>query len=142
MAKKRSSDDLKPLFVRIDRRLYEALKSLVMKRFGSNYWGGMRIIVEEALRKYIEAHNIDINVPNNVKINRQNPPPRVHSVYLQVRSYLNEKYGEHMDTTYQHLAEAISYVRGSDPRTIKKWISLFLKYGCIKHIGGVVYELL
>jgi len=35
------------------------------------------------------------------------------------------------------LDQAISEVRGSDPRTLKKWKNIFQKSGLIKYIGGL-----
>jgi len=132
------SAKLKKLTVRIDEKLYEALKELVIKKFGPNYWGGLRAVVEEAIRLYLASHSLGRS--DNVEIRPNNPPPRVHSVYIQVRSFLRDK-GVYREASYGALASAIAYVRGADKRTIRKWIRLFLTYGCITHLGGEVYEL-
>jgi len=134
---------LKPLFVRIDEELYEKIKLLVVKKFGRNYWGGLREVVEEALRIYIASHDPQVDVPQQLQnIRPNNPPPKVHRVYLEVRHILRTQFGVLKEATYSQLARAIALVRGTDKRTIRKWINLFLAYHCIKHIGGVVYELL
>ena len=71
-----------------------------------------------------------------------NPSPKAYIVFENVKQYLRRKWGIlPQQVSYSDLAEAISAVRGSDKRTIKKWISEFLKYRLIKTIAPNVYEL-
>jgi len=38
------------------------------------------------------------------------------------------------------LIDAISAIRGTDKRTIRKWMDLFVKYKLIKWIAGEIFE--
>jgi len=65
---------------------------------------------------------------------------------MEVKNYLKERYGmlmisgQHISRRF--LVEAIMATRGIDPRTVRKWIKLFLQYKLIKHISGELYEVI
>ena len=74
--------------------------------------------------------------------NKVNPQPRVFSVYKNVKEYL-KKQGIEYQCTLEKLVEAISFTRGNDRRTVRKWLNEFSKYRCIKEISpGKIYELM
>jgi hypothetical protein len=123
----------KRLEVVIDEELYKLLVEMAPGIYGQGkYRGALSYVVEEALRQYL--------LPRAHTNSTQNNPKRgVKYVYMQVK----EKVKELLNLDYapdevpeKVLDMAIAEVRGSDPRTIAKWKSLFEKNKLIKYIGG------
>ena len=123
----------------VDRELWAKFKRLALEKHG-NFHGGLTAEVEEALRNWLSAHTKDTQ---NFEIkNRVNPQPRVFSVYKNVKEYLKRQ-GIEYQCTLEKLVEAISFTRGNDRRTVRKWLNEFVKYKCVKEIStGRIYELL
>jgi hypothetical protein len=124
----------KRLEVLIDEELYKLLIEVAPSIYGEGkYRGALSYVVEEALRQYL--------LPRLRTTSTQNNPKRgVKYVYMQVK----EKAKEILNLDYppdevpeKVLDQAISEVRGSDPRTINKWKNIFQKSGLIKYIGGL-----
>jgi len=40
------------------------------------------------------------------------------------------------EVTESEVLRAVSSLRGSDPRTIRKWLNIFLQNGYLEHVGG------
>jgi hypothetical protein len=114
----------------ISKDLYKLLVEVAPAWYGKAR-GGISAIVEEALRQYL--------LPRAHTNSTQNPRLGVRSIYNQVVDKIKEimhydfKPSEVVEKT---LDQAIAEVRGSDPRTIKKWKNTFQKAGLIKFIGG------
>lgn len=130
---KRMPKGKKQLNVLISEDIYDLLIRLAPEIYGENkYRGALSAIVEEALRYYL--------LPKAHTQTHTNPKLSVRAVYFKVK----EKISEMTHIPPIHLKEAlerqidlaISEVRGSDPRTIKKWKDIFVKQGLIKPIGG------
>ncbi|MEM1710564.1 MAG: hypothetical protein QW820_06710 [Sulfolobales archaeon] len=132
------------VYVYIDENLYKEFRRLVFSKY-ENFHGVLSREVEHALRAWIAMHT---QKHTNLKvINKPNPQPKVYEVFQQVKEYLKKVYGyDDVGTERQiprkHLIAAISAVRGTDARTISKWMDLFMKYKLIKWIGGEVFEVL
>ena len=114
----------------ISEDLYKLLVEVAPAWYGKAR-GGISAIVEEALRHYL--------TPRQHTASTQNPRLSVRSIYNQVVEKIKEIM--HYDfkpteITEKTLDQAISEVRGSDPRTIRKWKDTFQKSGLIKFIGG------
>ncbi|GAH04907.1 unnamed protein product, partial [marine sediment metagenome] len=66
--------------------------------------------------------------------------------FAQVKDYLKSNYYMELSTgqqiNMQHIKEAIMSVRGSDPRTVKKWIKVFHKFDLIKPVAGNIWEIM
>jgi hypothetical protein len=121
------------LHVLIDEELYKLLIETAPGIYGqSRYRGALSYIVEEALRHYLLplAHT---------KSTQNNPRLGIRSVYNMVVEKIKEIMHYDFKPTEipeKILDQAIAEVRGSDPRTLKKWKSTFQKSGLIKYIGG------
>jgi di/tripeptidase len=114
----------------ISEDLYKLLLELAPSWYGKNR-GAISHIVEEALRHYL--------LPRQHTASTQNPRLGVRSVYNQVVEKIKEIM--HWDFKPDQIPErvldqAIAEVRGSDPRTVKKWKNILQKSGLIKFIGG------
>ena len=123
----------KHLHVMIDEDLYRLLIEIAPGVYGqSRYRGAISYIVEEALRRYLSPLQ-------HTASTQRNPKPTIRQAYGQVVEKIKEI--EHlsfkpMEVSEKILDQAISEVRGSDPRTVRKWKDLFQRSGLIKFIGG------
>jgi hypothetical protein len=124
--------DKKRLEILIDANLYKQLIEIAPIIYG-RYKGAISYVVEDALRQYLKPKTSAHTTYT------QNPSRSVRQVYKQVIERI--KFIENIDfepeeTTEKILDMAIAEVRGSDPRTIKKWKEIFEKSGLIKFVGG------
>jgi hypothetical protein len=116
----------------IDENLYKQIIEIAPIIYG-RYKGAISYVVEDALRQYLKPKT-SANTTYT-----QNPSRSVRQVYKQVIERI--KFIENIDfepeeTTEKILDMAIAEVRGSDPRTIRKWKEIFEKSGLIKFVGG------
>jgi hypothetical protein len=124
----------KRLEVLIDENLYKQLIEIAPIIYGGKkYKGAISYVVEDALRQYLKPKTFAHTTYT------QNPSRSVRQVYKQVIERI--KFIENIDfepeeTTEKILDMAIAEVRGSDPRTIRKWKEIFEKSGLIKFVGG------
>lgn len=128
------------LFVYISSKVIKAIRKLAKEKH-AKLRGGLSDEVEDALRNWLALHTIDNNQP--LTVNKVNPGREFHSVYQEVKDYISTKMiiPPSRQIPQGLLEEAISMVRGSDKRTIKKWMNLFQKFHFIKWIAGRVWEL-
>jgi len=131
--------DCVQLKVYIPVDLYERLLRVAPEIYGS-FRGSLSHVVEIALRQYLPLSGERI---------RRNPKRKVVDVFKEVVKVIHEMVGGELppDSAPERLIEkAIQEVRGSDPKTVKKWLRLFKENGLIKLMYktkfGVVYELL
>jgi hypothetical protein len=118
------------LFVYVSEDLYKLLIEIAPAWYGKSH-GAISALVEEALRQYL--------APRQHTASTQNPRLGVRSIYNQVVEKVKEMMHYNFKPTEipeKVLDQAIAEVRGSDPRTIKKWKELFQRAGLIKFIGG------
>jgi len=128
----------------VEESVWEEIKRLAFQKY-ENFHGAIANEVEEAFLNWIRMHT-----QNHTKIlvfNKVNPSPKVHKVFLEIKEYMREKFGyaalpPGQQVPKRHLVEAIADVRGSDPRTIKKWLKIFERFRLIKWIGGEIWEIL
>jgi hypothetical protein len=120
------------LEVLISKELYETVLSVAPAWYGKGK-GGISALVEDALKFYfnLKAHTKDTQKPN--------PSRSVRAVYQQVKDKVKEilKLDYYPDEVPEKILDlAIAETRGSDPRTVNKWKSVFEKAGLIKYLGG------
>ena len=124
----------------VNRDIVEQLKRLIAIKYGKVERGLISREAEEALAYWIRLHT-QMHT-NSVVIERINPHPKVHRVFEQVKDYFRKKYKYiPQQVTWSDLEEAISAIRGSDRRTIKKWIEQFIRWKLVKPIAPGVYEI-
>ncbi|RLC73723.1 MAG: hypothetical protein DRI26_00095 [Chloroflexi bacterium] len=130
------------LHVLIPRSLDRALRELIARKYGEFRKGLLSWEVTQALTYWVSLHTQKHTKSADLIINQVNPVPKVFIVYRQVKDYILRKHGYPVQQiSYDELREAISSIRGSDPRTIKKWIRIFMESKLIKLIAPHVYEL-
>lgn len=127
----------------LPKDLVEEFKRFVVAKYKGYTRGDFSWEVEQALRNWIALHT-DAQIDAMVK--KPNPPASVERVFYQVKVWMEQEYGcglekgSHMSRKL--LERAIAAVRGSDPRTIKKWMKIFHEFGLIKPLTAGVWEFL
>ena len=125
----------------ISKDVYEELESLIKIKY-KGFRGALSAEVEAALRAWLSTHR---DTQGNLKVeNGVNPLPRYYKVFQQCKRFISQRYGVDFDEVHQvplrMLREAIEFVRGNDPRTVKKWLRTFEKQHLIKYIGPELVE--
>jgi len=131
-------DPMKPkkqVKIYLDKDVYERLWRLIKAKYSSTY-GALSVEVQNAIVAWLNAHNAQEHT------NKVNPDvPRIfkicHAIILHLRrqGYINQ-------VSLRDLASAIAETRGSDARTVKKWIKTLLEFGFIKRVSTYTYEIL
>jgi hypothetical protein len=127
--------------VYLDPFLAQKFRQFVAEQYGKVSHGLLSFEVAQALQAWMSTHKSTqtqlVHLPPN-------PIPNVFMVREQVKTYLKDTLG--YDQIYKipksHLILAISALRGTDQRTIKKWIKLFEKYKVIKWVTPAYVEFL
>jgi len=123
------------LQVLISKAVYDRLVAVAPRIYGAMR-GALSFVVEDALKHYLPLLEHNTRGPN--------PHNRVRQVYNQVKAKVAELEqvppSELWQSTEDKLKAAIASIRGSDPRTINKWIDVFVLQGLIKRLGPKVYE--
>lgn len=123
--------------VYISSSLWREFRELVILKYDC-FHGSLSLEVEEALRNWLNLHT-----QKHVEVEPVNPTPKAKRVWEQVKDYIRMKQGFiGRQITLELLREAISAIRGSDPRTISKWLREFERYHLIRHVAGHVWEIL
>jgi hypothetical protein len=131
----------KAILVYIDEKVAEKLYLLVRQKYG-NLTGGLSNEVEESLRNWLGLH---MQHTNAQKIKEVNPIPKTFTIFQQVKNYLKNKYFDGITPQQVPLSlirEAIEVIRGSDKRTVEKWLKEFAKWKLIKEIAPQIFELM
>lgn len=99
--------------------------------------------VEQALGHWISLHT---KAQKSLVTKAPNPMPKVSNAFLDIKHYLLSRYYERLapgsSVPDKFLREAIAQVRGSDKRTMRKWLRVFSENGLIKRLNWSVWELL
>ncbi|MEM0460472.1 MAG: hypothetical protein QXM43_01605 [Desulfurococcaceae archaeon] len=113
----------------LSKEVYEAFKAKAAELYGPGK-GAFSRCIEDMLRSWLMKNN-----PGKVSAKTEYTWRRVLEIIaeLQGASISELVNGEVLE---KHLEHAISRLRGSDPRTIKKWILLFEKHGFIEYKAG------
>jgi hypothetical protein len=125
----------------IDIDVVDELRRLIQEKYKYYGRGLLSWEIEQALRAWIAMHK---EAQEAKILNRINPRHQIGIAFVQVKQYLLDNY---YDALYpgvtiplRHLEEAIMAVRGTDKRTVRKWLELFHRYGLIKPITQAVWE--
>jgi len=119
------------LTVFISEDLYMQIIEIAPVWYGKHK-GAVSAFVEYLLRGALATYQ-------HTQITHKNPSRSIRAVYDQVVKKIMEITGlsyKPDEIPEKYLDQAITEVRGSDPRTIAKWKRIFEKAGLIKYIGG------
>jgi len=128
------SDKIK-LQVWVKKEVVEELWGIIKQKYTRPH-GALSLEVEHALVDWIRKHHAQIHTrPINPSI------PRSHQIASDIVQYLKRK-GYVNQASLGALKEAVIAIRGSDPRTIRKWIQFLVDNGFIKPLGTYLFEIL
>jgi len=118
------------------------IRKLIQQKYQKYERGLLSYEFEMALRNWLALHT---KAQTILEANKPNPTPKVYRVFAEVKDYLLRKYYEELRSgqqiPYKHLEEAIMNTRGSDKRTIRKWLQTFHKMGLIKPVTSASWEI-
>ena len=130
------------LLVYISENVADKLRELIALKYRRFQKGLLSWEVEQALSHWIALHT---KAQRGLIAKAPNPTPNAVRVFYEIKHYLLSKYYEELPAGStvldKHLREAIMAVRGSDPRTVKKWLKTLSKFHLIKHLGGALWEI-
>jgi len=125
----------------LEKSFVEDFRQFVAEQYGKISKGLLSFEAKQAMQAWISTHK-GTQTPLTQK--SPNPYPNVFVVREDVKKYLQQRFG--YDSIYkvpkQQVIEAISAVRGTDERTIQKWIRLFEKFHVLKWVTPNVVEFL
>jgi len=125
----------------LDPVLALKFREFVAQQYGKVSRGLLSFEVSQALQAWMCTHK---STQAELVHKPPNPVPNVFQVKLQVKEYLRTTFGYEQiyKVPKNHLILAISSLRGTDERTVKKWVKLFEKYGVIKWVTPGMIEFL
>jgi predicted DNA-binding protein (UPF0278 family) len=128
------------LHVYVPKHLDEELRAFIARKYGTFERGLLSHEVANAIEAWLRTHK----TTQEYSIRAPNPIPKVQAVRMQVQQYLRDELGyvEIYQVPLRHISEALGVVRGTDSRTIRKWVETFRRYGVIKEISPYVVEFL
>jgi len=125
----------------IDPILALKFRQFVAEQYGKIGKGYLSFEAEQALQAWMSTHK---STQTQLLHKPPNPIPNVFQVKEQVKEYLRTTFG--YEQIYKipknHFTIAISSLRGTDERTVKKWMRLFERYKIIKWVTPGVVEFL
>jgi len=127
------------LKVYVDSKIVEKLWDLIKKKYERTY-GALSCEVQDALAAWIQSHEetLELHTNTHKKINPH--LPRSHREAREIIEWLKDR-GFFLQVSINNLKKAIENTRGSDPRTIKKWIKFLVDNGYMKWISHRILEI-
>jgi len=128
----------------ISKEILEDFRKLIMWKYERYEKGLLSYEAEMALRAWLAEHTKAQKSIDQRK--KANPTPRVIIAFAEVKDYLLRKYYDELLPGQQiprrHLEEAIINTRGSDPRTIHKWLRVFERMGLVKCVTSASWKIM
>ena len=136
------------LKVSIPKSVSTRFRELVNMKHPRFEKGVLSYELEQAMRQYIASYmtthtHIDAKVQPQIKAEQSNPNPTIYKLKQDIFKYFidSQLYLEVPQfVPTQHLVNAIAALKGVDNRTVKKYLQLLERFGCIKKSGTHVYE--
>lgn len=129
----------KGFYVVIDEKVYDNLTELIKRKYERPY-GALSSEVQDALVHWISEHQETLELHTNTHKIINPSLPGSHRQARQIIDYLREQ-GFHLQCRDKDLKRAIENTRGSDSRTIKKWMLFLVDNGYMKWTTHRVLEI-
>ena len=125
----------------LDPLIDSKFREFVAQQYGKVSKGLLSFEVSQALQAWIGTHK---STQTELSHKPPNPVPNVFVVKEEVKKYLQVTFGYEQiyKVPKNHLILALSSLRGTDERTVRKWVKLFEKYKVIKWVTPSVVEFL
>lgn len=115
----------KGIYIYLNEEIYSKLLNFIKKKYKNSIYGALSYEIEEAIKYYLETNEMHTSTH---KV--ENPSlPRTHQICLSIIRWLRDHYPGYERFTINELYKAIMNVRGSDKRTLKKWLRNLLSLG-------------
>lgn len=131
------------LLLWLDPAVDTKFRELIQEKYKKYEKGILSYEGEMALRYWLTLHT---KAQTPVDAKPPNPTPKVQVQFMRIKEFLlNGLYfellpGQQVPT--KHLHAAIMNTRGSDPRTVIKWMMVFHKNGLIKPVTSATWEII
>jgi len=129
----------------IEEEVDKELRKLIMRKYKRYSKGLLSAEVNEAIKRYIQMESAAHTHKSESSFYSKNIDDRVLKVWLKVLDRFKERHGHYpCEILLTELKHIIGVVRGTDKRTVKKWIENFVEYGLFKihptgRFGRVLY---
>ena len=129
------------VYVYLDEKLYKELRRLIKMKY-EQFHGAFSHEINEAIRNWLLLHTQNAHKAMSASLN---PQPKVGMIFEEIKEYLRNRYdimffpGQQLPKKL--IVEAIRAVRGTDERTVRKWLKLFMEYKLIKPVSPHVFEI-
>lgn len=119
------------------------LRRFISQKYGQYEQGQLSYEVLEAIKHWIKIHT---DAQTTLVQTNPNPTFSVANSFNAVKQYLLAKYYQDLRSgavvPASFLKDAISHVRGSDDRTVVKWMKIFDRFHLIKYLTPATWEIL
>ena len=120
-------DGKRGVYIYLDEEVYSLLLNFIKKKYENSVYGALSHEIEEAIKYYLEKVELHTNT-----LKPENPfLPRSHKTAQRIIDLLRER-GYHIEVPAEKVYRAIEDIRGSDPRTKKKWLTFLVDHGYLK----------
>jgi hypothetical protein len=127
----------------IDARTAQKFRNLVQIKYQTYQKGLLSYEAEMAFRHWLALHT---NAQTPLEAKPPNPVPRVAIVFAEVKAVLLREWYYELKPGQQiplaHIRKAIADVRGSDDRTVRRWLREFERNGLMKPTTSATWEVL
>jgi len=119
----------------LDEVLYSKLWGLIRQKYGESTYGALSLEIGKAIEHYLQIAGMHTNThkPQNLTM------PRTHRIAQQIIQVLRDR-GFYNQVSINEVYKAISDIRGSDPRTKKKWLTFLVNRGYLKWVNNRVLK--
>ena len=128
----------------VSRDLFQQYRQFLAEKFGEVRKGLISSEIENAIAVYMAEHRTHTHTKKKQAPRSPNPTPKIQGYREDVKNYLRFEYGykEIYQVPLSQVKRAIAMTRGSDPRTIRRWMDAFEEYGLVYVVGGGMVEFL
>jgi len=127
----------KGIYIYLDEEVYDGLIALIKQKY-TGLHGVLSSEVQHAIAHWIQQHESTLTQTTH----KINPAiPRSHLAANAIVNRLRER-GFHVQCSKWDLVKAIEVERGSDPRTVTKWMKFLVRNGYLKWLNPNVLEIL
>ena len=128
----------------LPRQVDSKFREMINQKYQKYERGLLSYEAEMAIRHWLSIHT---NAQTDLDIApKPNPTPKVQLVFSQIKEYLLSNHYFQLVPGQQvprlHLVKAIENIRGSDKRTVTKWLKSFHRNGLIKPITSATWEII
>ena len=124
------------IYAYIDLNVYNDLWEYIKEVYPDSTYGAFSTEIQNAIVEYLNIKHAQIHT---IALNPRTPT--VHKICREIVQAIKDQ-GFINQVSSRALSKIIAEIRGSDRRTIRKWIEQLNINGYIKHMGTYTWEVL